>query len=318
MKKPWPYGYLVGPTACGKTEFAVFASKAIPLQVLNCDSVQVYREVDVGTAKPSARELEQVPHHLLSFVAKGESFSIGDYVAAAQACYQELTRVSVEPQLALFVGGSGFYVQALQKGMFAIPELPASIKQGLEKELASDGLSSLYQELLQKDPVAAGRIASQDRYRIIRALEVIRGTGKKWSDIQTDFSHETRLGPFSAPCVKIGLFRERESLRGIVAARVNRMLDAGWVDEVERLRKAGLGQWAPLQSVGYRQVQGYLDGQFSRGEMTELIVTATMQLAKRQMTWFRRDPEIQWFDAGKGMQPPLDCLKSALDQGSQS
>lgn len=293
--------FIVGPTATGKSDLAVDIVEACaplaPLpEIINCDSVQFFTGVDIGAAKPDESLLKRAKHHLVGHVPLGGSYTAGDFRRDALQVIKESSTRSVDRFLA--VGGSGFYVQALEKGMFEVPEVPEEVRDRLEAEAdVPGGLEVLYSELTQKDPEAAARISPRDRYRIIRALEIIRSdpSGSTLSDIKRRFALSAPEVPFTA--YKIGLSLDREILRKRVRERTSKMLKAGLIEEVKGLREKGLRDWSPLKSVGYREVQAMLDGHIELKDLEDAIVTSTMQLAKKQMTWFKRDPSIQWFDA---------------------
>lgn len=323
--------FVVGPTASGKSEFAVEIAEAIAEaisragvggtsgqspEIINTDSVQFFAGVDIGAAKPPAELTKRVVHHLIGHVPVGGEYTAGQFRqdALALMAAQELA-VRDSEQIWLAVGGSGFYVQALDKGMFDVPSVSPDTRAGLEKEAAiPGGWQTLYRELESRDAVTARRIHPSDRYRILRALEVLRSHNGTLTEIRERF-HQAK--PAAGPVVnheprlkshKIGFFRDREVLRQAVTLRTQMMLRHGLIDEVVGLRAklralsadGSIDTWAPLRSVGYREVQDYLDGKLAREQLESAIVTSTMQLAKRQMTWFKRDPEIRWFDTAAG------------------
>jgi len=292
--------FVVGPTGSGKSDLAVSIAESGAIEgiqnpeIINCDSVQFFAGVDIGAAKPGPDLLKRAPHHLVGHLPVGTRYSAGDFQRDA---LQVITRGGTY----LAVGGSGFYVQALEKGMYEVPEVPLEIRSQLAIEVgAPEGLKNLYEELSQRDPHAARKIASADRYRILRALEILRthpdGT---LTEIRARFRTAQPVRPFTFR--KVGVFCSRERLRERIKTRTRQMLERGLIDEVTRLRgelrALGLSEWAPLRSVGYREAQEYLDGVLARDQLEEAIVTSTMQLAKRQMTWFKRDLEIRWFDS---------------------
>lgn len=290
--------FIVGSTATGKTEFSLLAKKKVeaelgtPCEILNFDSVQVFREIEIGTAKPSIEQRAQARHHLLDFVPKGQSFTAGEYRRDALKILKERTESGVGAFL--LVGGSGFYAQALEKGMFEIEPVDPAIRNDLVQELESRGLPSLYDELSKIDSDYAKTIAAQDTYRILRALEIVRSQGKTLTQIKNEFAAKPSELRLNYEIAKIGLRVERDVLRDRIASRTDRMLAQGWVDEVRTLRAEGLVAWAPMQSVGYKEIQSYLDGELKESELREKVIVSTMQLAKRQVTWFKRDTEVQW------------------------
>ena len=301
--------FVTGPTAAGKTEFAIKAAREAerqlggPCEIINSDSVQVFKEVEIGTAKPTLEQQKQVPHHLINFVEAKENYTAGEYRRDALAVINDGKKRGV--RAFLIVGGSGFYVQALEKGMFEIPAADARVRIQLQDELQKRGLNSLYEELAQKDPAYAAKIAAQDSYRILRGLEIFYGLGKTMSEVQNEFAQKENLNDLarSHQILKFGVQVDRAVLRQRVRERTKNMLKAGWIQEVQALRARGLSDWAPLQSVGYRDIQNWLEasgGTVTSGNSQELedqIVISTMQLAKRQATWFRRDPAMNWVES---------------------
>lgn len=303
--------FVVGPTACGKSDFAVEYAELLErasqsgADIINCDSVQFFQGVDIGAAKPSSELLNRARHHLVGHVPLGGEYTAGDFRREALRVIE--TRVREGRLDFAPVGGSGFYVQALEKGMYEVPSIDEAVRSQLEVDLREGGLGSLYEELKARDPGAVEKIHAADQYRIMRALEILRSApeGSTLTEIRTRFEARRPTPPFRVK--KIGLFRPRDILRKRVTERTKAMLKAGLLDEVEALRRQGLSQWAPMLSVGYREVQHYLDGTLAKEELESAIVTSTMQLAKRQMTWFKRDPEILWFDTEQGFDAPLSA-----------
>ena len=294
--------FIVGPTAGGKSDFAVELCEAeanvTKSEIINCDSVQFFTGVEIGAAKPSPELLRRIPHHLIGHLPLGATYTAGEFRRDALKVIEDRSQLGIERLVA--VGGSGFYVQALEKGMYDVPKIPDEIRNGVETDLESLGLPALYQELRARDPQAAEKIKPADRYRIGRALEVLRAdlTGRTLTEIREQFAAEAARAAESSPrpfqVRKIGIFVPRDILRERVLARTRKMLGSGLVDEVRALREQGLHDWSPLQSVGYKEVGLYLDGKLKMADLETEIVTSTMQLAKRQMTWFKRDTAIVW------------------------
>lgn len=309
--------FIVGPTATGKSELALEAAKALGGEIINTDSIQVYAGLEIGSAKPPADYFTQVPHHLFSFVAEGKTCTAGDFrKAALEVIESKKTRAK---NLFFAVGGSGFYVQALEKGMYPVPEIPASVKTQIEVDLRENGLPSLYQELRSLDPKYASEISENDTYRIMRALEINRHLQTSgahegettWSGIRRVFeSKQIQTRPFDV--LKIGVMRPRDEIRKSVESRTRKMLASGLIDEVKQLQSKGLSKWAPLLSVGYREVQMHLEGEMSANDLPQAITTSTMQLVKRQTTWFRKDSSIKWFDPKDGWAEPMAFIAQAI------
>lgn len=308
--------FIVGSTATGKTEFSLLAHRQIesklkvPCEIVNFDSVQVFQGIEIGTAKPTKEQRDQAPHHLLDFVPKGQGYTAGEYRRDALKVLRERTAAGVK--VFLLIGGSGFYAQALEKGMFEIEAVPPHVRNQLDEELKTFGLGILYEELKRRDPEYAESIAPQDSYRILRGLEVVRAQNKTLTQIRREFSLQPSELEQNFYIRKIGLRAERDQLRSRVTKRTDKMLAESWVDEVKSLRAEGFSAWAPLQSVGYKEIQLFLDGQLQESELREKIILSTMQLAKRQVTWFKRDQNIRWCRSEIGFQEAMKILDSDL------
>lgn len=304
-----PVVFVVGPTGAGKSNLALKAAEGFSGVIVNSDSVQVYQRVDIGTAKPTLAERQRRPHFLFDFVAPGESYTAGQYRRQALDVIKE--QIQVAP--VFVVGGSGFYVQALEKGMYSTPEVAPEIREQVRQEAESGGLQELYEELCQKDSEYAARISGNDTYRVQRAISVIRAHGRSLTEIQKEFE-KIQKEAFPYSLIKLGVQVERGLLRERVRRRTQVMLDQGLVDEVKALLEEGLGEWAPLQSVGYKETVAYLRGELTLQGLEDEIVKNTMRLAKRQMTWFRRDPDIQWFDGLKEEAQAISFLHKHFDK----
>lgn len=295
-----PVIFVVGPTGVGKSHFALEAAKALKGVILNCDSVQTYKDLDIGTAKPSLEERSQLPHFLFDAVEAGSVLTAGDFRRLALSILE--SELPKHPVFA--VGGSGFYIQALDKGMFEIEKIEAQKEAAIRASLEKKSEQDLYQELKTVDPESAEDLNPNDSYRIQRALMIYHGLGRKLSELKKNF----RPQKLPYPVVKIGFSMDRVKLRERIETRAKAMLDAGLIDEVKALVERGLRDWPLLQSVGYKQVLQFLDGELAENELLPEIALRTMQLSKRQMTWFQRDKDIQWFDLTKPTTDPLAWL----------
>lgn len=271
--------YLTGPTASGKTEVGLALAERIGAEILSLDSMSVYRGMDIGTAKPAADLRQQVPHHLLDLVEPWENFSVAQYVEhAARAVRQVQSRGGVP----LFVGGTPLYLKALLSGLFAGPPADWTLRQSLEELARREGSPALHGRLAEVDPAAAARLHPQDVRRLVRALEVHQLTGRPISDLQTQWRQSSAAGRV------FWLDWPRPVLYARINARVERMMNQGFVEEVRRLATTqhGLGRTA-AQAVGYREILEYLRGQCDLPTAVDAIQRRTRRFARRQLTWLR-------------------------------
>jgi len=283
---------ILGPTGVGKSEVAIDIALKVDGEVVNADSQLVYRHMDIGTAKPSQAAREKVRHHLIDVVDPDGEFNAALYRESALAAIRE---VSTRGKTSIVCGGTGLYLRALIQGLFVGPGKNPEVRSRLEIEAQVKGSSVLYDRLREVDPEATRWIHPNDRYRIVRALEVFELTGKGISLWQKEHAFAER--PFEV--LKIGLNRERPELYNLINRRCDDMIARGFVEEVRRLEERGYSLDLPsLQSVGYRQIGLYLRGELSLDEAVALIKRDTRHLAKRQLTWFRSDQEIRWFHPG--------------------
>ena len=283
---------LMGPTASGKTALAIELVKQFPFEIISVDSAMIYRDMDIGTAKPSAEELQAAPHHLLDIINPTESYSAAQFCADATSLADEILQKGKIP---LLVGGTMMYFNALQQGLSALPEANPELRQQLEAEAAQHGWAMMHQRLAQIDPKAALRIHANDTQRIQRALEVYHLTGTCLSDFLAQQKKEESAYIFA----NFILFPEhRPWLHERIAWRFEQMLAQGFVEEVQRLlQKWSLTTSMPsMRCVGYRQVMDYLQGNDDYPMMREKGIAATRQLAKRQLTWLRHWEEGARYD----------------------
>jgi tRNA dimethylallyltransferase len=283
---------LVGATASGKTAVAIALAQKIGAEVVNADSLQVYRELDIGTAKPTGAERALVRHHLIDVVDPPDPYDAARYSLEARQILAALARRGVPP---LVVGGTGLYLRALLSGLFAEGEPAAEVRERLRGELQDLGLPALYQRLLHLDPATADRLHPHDTYRIIRALEVMEATGKPLSAFLN--AHRFQDAPYKV--LKLGLILPREELYQRIETRVEVMLAQGWLEEVQGLLSRYPPDLKPLQALGYRHLINYLTGSWSWEEALTLLARDTRRYAKRQLTWFGSDKEIKWFAPGQ-------------------
>ena len=280
---------VVGPTASGKTKLAVQLAKTYDGEVVSCDSMQIYRHMDIGTAKPTLEEMEGVRHHLIDIIEPGEDFSVGKYVQLADACVQDILS---RGKTAVIAGGTGLYVDSLISGRTFAPVPQTGKREALEAQMREAGGEAMLEALRAVDPEAAQRLHPADEKRIIRALEVYEETGKTI----TQHNLETQAIPPRYRPVWLGLdYADRAVLYRRIDLRVDLMLLAGLLDEIRALLALGVSPAATaMQAIGYKEFLGVLDGSCTLEEAAELCKQRSRNYAKRQLTWFRRNPEIRW------------------------
>jgi len=279
---------LSGPTAVGKTAAALHLARVLVAAIVNADSLQVYRELYICTAKPTVAERQQVLHHLIDVVAPDEPYDAARYAGEARAVLADLAGEDTRP---LVVGGTGLYIKALLHGLFVQAKDLGPARRRLLNELATGGLEPLYARLLTQDPLTAARLHPGDTYRILRALEVLEATGRSLSYWQE--RHRFQDTPYEV--LKLGLILPREELYRRIETRVEVMLAQGWLSEVEELLSRYPSDLKPLQAIGYRHLIAYLKGAWSLEAAVALIKRDTRRYAKRQLTWFLAYPEMRWF-----------------------
>lgn len=280
---------IAGPTASGKTGLAVALAQALNGEVVSCDSMQIYRGMDVGTAKPTPEEMQGVPHHLLDVADPGEDFSVGRYVRLAT---EAITDIHSRGRTAIVAGGTGLYLDSLVKGEEFAPPSREGERKFLEDAAEQKGIEYVYDMLMEADPETAERLHLSDRKRIIRAMEVflITGLPLSWHIAQS------RQRPPRYRPAWLGLnFRNRAKLYARIDARVDQMLAQGLEQEVQRLLDAGVDpQTTAMQAIGYKELASALRGECTVEEAASRIKQASRNYAKRQLTWFRRNDKIRW------------------------
>ena len=283
---------ITGPTGGGKSAAAMALAEASGGEIVSCDSLQVYRGLDIGSAKPTAEERRRVPHHLVDIVDPDEDFSAAEWARHAGAA---VAQIEARGRLAIVVGGTGLYLKALLHGLFEGPSRNDELRGRLEAIALRKGDDHLHAVLRRIDAVAAGRIAPTDRLRVVRALEVALLSGRRISDQQTQGERGERLR--AAPV--LGLDPGRDRLRELIERRCDAMLGAGLVGEVEALVRRYAAGIRPLKAIGYRQMIRYMAGELTSGQAREEMIHETRRFAKRQRTWFRRQtPPDRWFEDG--------------------
>jgi tRNA dimethylallyltransferase len=290
---------LLGPTASGKSTLAMELAARFPIEIVSMDSAQVYRGMDVGTAKPPAAELRRVPHHLIDLIEPTESYSAGRFRADAVRAIGEIQNRGKVP---LLVGGTMLYYRTLAQGIDALPPAEPGLRAQIDARAARHGWPALHADLARVDPVTAARLSPNDAHRIQRALEVWELSGKPISELQKSASAEL---PFKLEAFAL-VPADRADLHRHIAERFDRMLKEGLVEELKALRRqhdlhAGLPS---MRCVGYRQAWGYLEGEYGKAELREKGIAATRQIAKRQLTWLRSLPGLE----------PADRLAAALSR----
>ena len=288
-----PVVFLMGPTAGGKTDLAVELAQRLPLEIISVDSAMVYRGLDIGTAKPPPAVLAHAPHRLIDICDPAESYSAGRFREDAR---REIEDVFRRGRVPLLVGGTGLYFRALQKGLAILPAADPAFRHALNREAGRLGWGALHRRLAEVDPLAAARIHANDPQRIQRALEVQYLTGRPLSE---SFGNGKR-DPLPYPLLKLALAPvDRATLRERARQRYLGMLERGLLDEIRTLYARGdLHPALPsMRLVGYRQGWRHLAGEISQVEMIRQAITATQQLAKRQLTWLRGEEAVNWFDS---------------------
>lgn len=279
---------ICGPTASGKTAASIDLAKAFGGEIVGADSVQIYKYMDIGTAKPTPNERSEVAHHMIDIVAPDEPFDVKQYVTMAREKIADLHNRGTIP---FVVGGTGFYIKALLHGLFRVVPTDSNVRLRLTREAEIHGTEILYQRLTRLDPATAERIHPNDRYRIVRSLEVYELTGEKISELHKEHGFkDTRFN-----VLKIGLDVDRELLYDRINQRVQSMIEAGLVAEVQGLIAKGYTtDLKSMQAIGYRHMMEYLEGRCSWEEALRTLKRDTRRYAKRQLTWFKADSEIVW------------------------
>lgn len=280
--------FLYGPTASGKSDFAISLAKHLGGEIINCDSVSVYEELDIGSAKPSPEELNLIPHHLVSHVKYPEMYTAAKFQKDAMKLLEDMASRSVD--YAIIAGGTGFYFRALELGLVEMEELDAENKDIIRKRVEAEPKQS-YAELEAFDAEYAAKISVNDHYRLARALE-LKALGKKPS---IAFAKRDSIFPY--PLSKVFLNPDRVELKKRLILRTQKMLESGLLAEVKALLQQGKGDWRALESVGYKESLELINGEISQEEILDKIVTKSMQLAKRQRTWFKKEQALEIAEA---------------------
>jgi len=299
--------FLIGPTAVGKSRTAILLADRLNTEIISADSMQVYKGMDIGTAKPTKEQMKVIRHHMIDIVDPTEDFSVGDYLREARKIIEEL---SVKGKTPLIVGGTGLYIKALTKGLFEGPKRDKDFRKRMEMEEEIHGKGYLHKRLNEIDPVGASRIHPSDLRRIIRALEVYYYEKRPITELQECKTITRAYHP-----IKICLIRKRDELYRRIEERVNRMVSNGLEEEVRGLIAKGCNEgMTSMQGLGYSHFLRYLKGEYSHDEAIRLLKRDTKRYAKRQFTWFRKEEGVQWVDI-TGLDNPeviLDLIKKEV------
>jgi tRNA dimethylallyltransferase len=293
---------LAGPTAVGKTSLSIELAKRFQTEIISADSRQFFKEMEIGTAKPTEEEMDGVTHHFINSHSIHDNYNVGQFEKDA---LKKLDQLFQKHDVVFVVGGSGLYVKALCEGIDDMPVIPAEIRQKLNAEFEQNGIEYLQNEVAKCDPEYFKIVDQQNPQRLIRALELYYATGKNMSFYRTQQNKVER--PFNI--IKIGLERTREELYDRINLRMDQMISEGLFEEAEKLYH--YRNLNALQTVGYSEIFGFLNGEYDREEAIRLLKRNSRRYAKRQMTWFKRDPEFVWFSAeDKGK--VIDYLESKI------
>jgi tRNA dimethylallyltransferase len=298
---------IVGATATGKSALGMALAERLGGEIVNADALQVYRGLDIGTAKPTPAERARVPHHLIDILEPHERWSAGEFARRALAAVGE---IAGRGRLPVVVGGSGLYLRALLAGISPVPPGDPALREELRARVAAEGLPALGAELARLDPETAARLPAGDTQRILRALEVALVSGRPLSS----WIRSQPFGKKRLSAVTVGLTLPRALLYDQLAGRVTRMVEQGWVAEVAGLLDRGLEPSLPaFQAIGYRQLVLHLKGEWSLERAIDDTITATRRFAKRQETWFRKEPDVTWFPAQDLPRDPENRLPQILE-----
>lgn len=295
---------IVGPTASGKSSVALDIAQAVPAEIISADSRQVYRHLDIGTAKPTREELRSVPHHCIDIRDPDQSFNAGDFLSIARTAIQSIAR---RKKLPIVCGGTGLYVRAVVDGFFEQPEFSGDVRLMLEERMLHEGKESLYQELRRVDPLSAATMDASKFRRVIRALEVFHETG-----IPISQYHAAHTKDDLYDALWIGIEWDRRELYNRINHRVDGMMQSGFLDEVRHLQSLGYDdRLQALQTVGYKEAFRFLRNELTREQMVDLMKQNSRRYAKRQMTWFRKEKRIRWL-GGKSNESIIKSILHSL------
>ena len=284
---------ICGPTASGKTALSIELAKKINGEIVSCDSMQIYKDMDIGSAKPTVSEMQGIKHHLIDCVLPERRYSVADYKKDAKMAIREILNKGKVP---IVVGGTGLYIDSLIYEIeYQNIEFDKEYREYLEKEVKEKGLEELYNEAKEIDPEAIEKISKNDKKRILRILEIYHATGEN----KTEQEKKSRLKEVEYDYKVYALNMDREKLYDRINKRVDKMIEEGLIQEVEKIYKKYNDFPTAMQGLGYKEVVEYLEGKLTKEEMIEKIKQETRRYAKRQLTWFRKNKQTIWLDVGK-------------------
>ena len=297
---------ICGPTASGKTALSIELAKKINGEIVSCDSMQIYKEMDIGTAKPTKEEMQEIPHYMINTIFPNERYSVADYKKDAKKAIREIIKKGKVP---IIVGGTGLYVDSLIYEIeYPDIKFDEKYRQELEEQVRKDGLEKLYNKAKKIDPEAMLKISSNDKKRILRVLEIYKATGKT----KTEQERKSREKEPEFYYLVYGLNMPREKLYERINLRVDIMIKQGLIKEVEEIYKKYNEFPTAMQGLGYKEVVEYLEGHLTKEEMIEKIKQETRRYAKRQMTWFRKNKQTIWLDTENTKQNNLQIILEDL------
>lgn len=298
---------IAGPTASGKTALAVALAQELGGEVVSCDSMQVYRRMDIGTAKPTAEEMQGIPHHMLDVAEPDEDFSVSRYCRMASPIVDDIVS---RGKVAIIAGGTGLYMDSLIRGNAFAPFPSTGVREKLEAQADAEGMEKIHAWLTSVDPEAAGRLHLSDRKRIIRALEVYLETG----ETITEHNRRTQAIPPKYSPLWLGLdFEDRAQLYHRIDRRVDIMLDMGLIDEIKGLLHSGIPEkCTAMQAIGYKEFVDALQGRGTIAQAADQVRQSSRRYAKRQLTWFRRNQAIHWLTRGEGREEIITQARQVL------
>lgn len=284
---------LAGPTAVGKTELSLTIAEDVGCEIISMDSMQIYKYMDIGTAKPTMEERSRVLHHLLDFVDPAEPYNVARFIKDAEKAIEQ---ISSSGRLPMLVGGTGLYMKGLLEGVFEMPDVSRETRNEVQRLLQEKGQGFLYDKLQKVDPESAARLHMNDSQRITRAYEIYRATGIPWSSYLAEHQRKSEQHKFKYDVVKIGLQRERDNLYERINSRVDIMVEQGLFTEVEGLLSMGYAaDLNSMKSIGYKHMVHFIEKKWTWDESLEKLARDTRHYAKRQLTWFGGDSEMTWF-----------------------